>query len=93
MTNCNRCRAEIKFDDNVRTLSGKAIPLNLDNSKHNCPNSEYSKYNGEDKGPTFTKADQLLEEKTIDNAKWFINGLNDRLKRFKIELVVKDFHS
>ncbi len=92
MTTSNRCRTEIKFDDNVRSSSGKAIPLNPDGTKHNCPNSEYNK-NNEDRGPTITRADQLLEEKTIDNAKWFIGGPNDRIKRFKIELVVKEIPS
>ena len=40
---CRNCGQEIKFDNNVRSTSGKAIPLNMDGNKHDCPNNPYKK--------------------------------------------------
>jgi len=37
---CYTCTADIKFDDNVRSQSGKKIPLNQDGSPHQCPNKK-----------------------------------------------------
>jgi len=33
---CYTCQAPIKFDENVVSKSGKKIPLNLDNTPHDC---------------------------------------------------------
>jgi hypothetical protein len=40
---CYTCNRAIKFDSSVRSKSDKAIPLNLDGSKHDCPKSLYNK--------------------------------------------------
>lgn len=38
---CRNCGQEIKFDNSIRSSSGKAIPLNMDGDKHDCPNNPY----------------------------------------------------
>ncbi|HKU50616.1 MAG TPA: hypothetical protein VJP79_11740 [Nitrososphaera sp.] len=35
--NCHGCNSPIKFDNNVKSASGKVIPLNPDGSHHECP--------------------------------------------------------
>ena len=40
---CNWCKHEIKFDDAIRSKNDKAIPLNPDNTPHNCPESPFNK--------------------------------------------------
>lgn len=37
------CGTDIIFDDGVRGKTGKKIPLNLDGTRHDCPNSSYNK--------------------------------------------------
>jgi hypothetical protein len=39
---CKYCSQSITFDDDVRTPSGKRIPLNADGSHHECPNNPYN---------------------------------------------------
>lgn len=46
---CNYCGADITFDKKIRTASGKAIPLNLDKTPHDCPESPYNKQKKEEK--------------------------------------------
>ena len=37
MTTCYKCRKEIIFDDNIRSASGKKIPLDPDTERpHEC---------------------------------------------------------
>ena len=40
---CYTCNRAIKFDSSIRSKSDRAIPLNLDGSKHDCPKSSYNK--------------------------------------------------
>lgn len=42
--NCNNnCGVDIHFDPNVKSKSGKCIPLEFDNSPHKCINSPFNK--------------------------------------------------
>ncbi|CAN5399331.1 hypothetical protein BH18THE2_BH18THE2_26640 [soil metagenome] len=46
---CHGCGQPIKFDANVTSsISGKAIPLNLDGTQHDCPNRQQTKMNIQD---------------------------------------------
>jgi hypothetical protein len=36
------CGTEITFDYGIISRTGKKIPLNLDGTFHNCPNSPYN---------------------------------------------------
>jgi hypothetical protein len=40
---CYGCSAPIYFDKNIRSKNGKHIPLNLDDTNHDCPNSKFNK--------------------------------------------------
>ena len=42
-TKCYYCEQAIKFDPKKRSDSGKAIPLNMDGTPHDCPESPYNK--------------------------------------------------
>ena len=39
----NNCGTEIHFSDNAISKTGKKIPLEGDNTPHNCPMSKYYK--------------------------------------------------
>jgi hypothetical protein len=38
---CYKCNQPIKFDNKVKSKSGRLVPLNTDGIKHQCPNSTY----------------------------------------------------
>lgn len=42
MVNCRGCGRPIKFDNAVKSASGKAIPLEMNGDKHNCPANPYN---------------------------------------------------
>jgi hypothetical protein len=43
LPSCKYCEAEISFKDEIRSQSGKLIPLNpSDNTPHNCPKNPFN---------------------------------------------------
>ncbi len=42
MISCKYCHDEIEFDDDVRSASGKCIPLDESREKHQCSDRAYS---------------------------------------------------
>jgi hypothetical protein len=40
---CFYCDTPIKFDTSVRSKNNRPIPLNLDGSNHDCPESPFNK--------------------------------------------------
>lgn len=90
------CTKEIIIKKSTKT--GRWYSTNLDGSFHQCPNynksksddSTYGKLNSDQSNPSVTDTNELVDEKNIENAKWFIDGLNLRLVCKTIELIVKD---
>ena len=95
---------QLRYRHNIRRWcyrqTGKKIPLNLDGTRHDCPNSSYNKKISQSNsippqenngpGPIIITADELLDDKNIENAKWFIDSLNLRLVGKRIDLLVKN---
>ena len=97
---CEYCNKEgIERRQSKRT--GKYYAVNSDGSFHQCPN--YNKIKSKNNNSIsnietsleyskaeVTTAGELLDEKNIENARWYIDGLNLRLVCKRIELVVKE---
>jgi hypothetical protein len=47
---CNYCGVEIMFNNDVRSPSGKKIPLLVDGSLHDCPKHPYHQNNNQAAG-------------------------------------------
>lgn len=98
---CNGCGQLIVFDDTIKSKSGKKIPLNIDKSRHECPNSDYAKRKSQNQNQNdntnirlnFTTADNLLEENIIEYVKGITNVINEKLKLHRIVIVIKDTSS
>jgi uncharacterized protein YutD len=72
------CGTSIHFEDGVVSSSGKKIPLETDNTPHNCPFSPYNE----------KKTLSTHDLEVIENVKKpFLNTLNRRLSDY----VVIDF--
>lgn len=89
---CNRCKRKIIWKQSKK---GKWYTVNEDNSFHSntCTgqkpdNPDFKQNQPYDGTPLITTADELLDNKNIENARWFIDNLNLRLIRKKLELVV-----
>src|SRR5437867_12342176 len=93
---CNMCEEIIGIDESIRSKNGKKIPLNMDKTRHECPNSDYALRKNEDQmqnsdsKPSFTTADILLEENIIEHVKCIIQVINEKLKRHNIIVVIND---
>ena len=79
------CGALIHFEDHVVSSNGRKIPLEGDNTPHNCP---FSPYNERKTQHNLLSSSSIDEIELIENAKKIIlNSLNRRLA----EYVVVDF--
>lgn len=93
MNNCKYCKQEIELRQSKRT--GKWYPVNEDDSFHsNTCNGVRIEYSQAQKlesldQPNFNKSNHLLEKARVDDAKKYIGGLNKRLTKYELELVVK----
>lgn len=97
MSICKYCNQEIEWQESKRT--GEPYTVNIDGLLHQCPNYNKSKNNNSSSNietnieylkAKVTTAGELLDEKNIENARWFIDGLNQRLVQKRIELIVKE---
>ena len=89
MSICKYCNQEIEWRESKRT--GKPYTVNIDGSLHKCP--KYNEIEDNDKSknkPEVTTAGDVLDDKNIENAKWFIDGLNLRLVYKRIELLLRE---
>lgn len=73
---CSRnCGTMLKFDNAVRSQSGKMIPLEMNGERHQCPNSEYN-LSGRTEQPQTTvqqpKQDQLSQSTNRTDTAWLI---------------------
>ena len=87
------CGTHIIFDDGIRGKTGKKIPLNLDGTRHDCPNSPYHKRNSQKTQsfePTIGTADMLQQKEKVNAAIKYIDGLKERIPDFELELIVKE---
>lgn len=94
------CGTDIIFDDGVIGKTGKKIPLNLDGTRHDCPNSPYHKRNSQSNSidpqknqsfePTIDTTDKLLQKEKVNDAIKYIDGLKERVPDFELELIVKE---
>ena len=98
MTNCNNCGNEIFFSDNVKSKSGKHIPLNADDSSHDCLN-KYSNTNGNGNKPqqevsirVSQELDQLHKE-AIGACRKYLGGLFDNMTEDKKIAVITHYES
>ena len=64
---CFKCHQEIIFDNNIKTDSGKMIPLDPENhEKHDCP--EYKKGG---------KTESLPKQDKLDPGDWYVTRIDE----------------
>ena len=99
---CEYCDQEgIEIRQGKRT--GKYYAVNPDGSFHQCVNYNQDNKNSDNANSIsniettsqhskveITTAGDILDEKNIENARWFIDGLNLRLVGKRIDLVIKN---
>ena len=80
---CHGCQQPIKFDNAVKSESGKVIPLNPDGSRHDCPaKSQNNSAPAVQKPPTDMKQSLPsislveLDKRCVDAAQEIISILN-----------------
>lgn len=81
---------------------GRKIPLHLDGTIHNCPNSPYrremplsqSKPNKSQENqqpePAITRADKLLEVKRINTLRLIVDGWKGEFAYYELDLLIKE---
>jgi hypothetical protein len=94
------CGTDIMFDDGARGKTGKKIPLNLDGTRHDCPNSPYKRKvsqthstqppGNQQSEPSMVMVDKLLQKEKVNDAIKYIDGLKERVPDYELELVVKE---
>jgi hypothetical protein len=84
---CRGCNAEIRFDKNHRTTTGKWIPLNMDLSHHDCP-AKQKRHQYQPQQPVTIKTAAGLS-KEIAAIKAQLLALVGRLDRLEQELQKK----
>lgn len=94
------CGIDITFDDGVIGKTGRRIPLNLDGTRHDCPNSPYKRkvlqtqyiqsQGTQQSEPTVVTADKLQQKEKVNDAIKYIDGLKERVPDFELELIVKE---
>jgi hypothetical protein len=88
------CGTWLHTDPDVRSKTGKLIPLQENNLKHDCHLSPYykSKNQGVQKAIAIKKqAIQKLDEyQQVKDAEGYIAHLNSRLGSYELELIVKE---
>lgn len=80
------CGRQLQFDKNVRSASGKLVPLNLDGSKHECPLDPYNAKEKRQAAASIEDSDLNL----ILMARQYIDKVNGQLDENKLELVVSN---
>ena len=100
MSICRYCNQEIEWRESKKT--GKHYNMNTNKTLHHCPNYNKIKDNDHNNNSSnietiseqskagITNEGELLDNKNIENARWFIDGLNRRLLRKRIAFVVED---
>jgi hypothetical protein len=94
------CGTDIVFEDHMLGPRGRKIPLHLDGTIHNCPNSPYSKrlsqlrptqpQENQQPESTIVTADKLLEEKRINNLRLIVDGWKGEFHYYEPVLVIKE---
>ena len=94
------CGTDIMFEDHILGPRGRKIPLHLDGTIHNCPNSPYSKrlleskptHPQENQQPesTIVTANKLFEAKRLNNLRLIVDGWKRDFHYYEPVLVVKE---
>lgn len=94
------CGADITFDDGVRGKTGKKIPLNLDGTRHDCPNSPYRMKVTQTQSiqppgnqqcePSMVTTDKLLQKEKVNDAIKYIDEVKEQVTDYDLKLIVKE---
>jgi hypothetical protein len=94
------CGTDIIFDDGVRGKTGKKIPLNLDGTRHDCPNSPYKRkvsqthsnqpLGSQQSEPSIVTVDKLLQKEKVNDAIEYIDEVKEQDTDYDLKLIVKE---
>jgi hypothetical protein len=85
---CKYCGNSIVFDDNMRSKTGKKVPLNeRDHKYHDCKFSPYNKT----KATAVEKREimKIDEFQTIEDLRNKVAATNNRLEHYEVKLIVE----
>jgi hypothetical protein len=80
---CRDCHETIGFHPEVRGKNGKCRPLNLDGSRHECPNSDYARKEKAAKG-------NPNDERLVFEAVQKISEYNKSLQTCHLRIIRED---